>query len=245
MKLEIIGHRGASADAPENTIPAIKLAFEQGADGVEIDIKMTSDKKIVVFHDENTSRVSYQNKKIATNTLESLKFIDIGELKSDTWKQTYISTLEEMLAIIPNGKKVIIEFKCESDAIYELKNILSNFDTKNIVIASFNFKMLSLSKKEIPNVETYWIHDVSELDSYLTDWIIEKAKIENIDGLMINVDALDEDVVKLAHDENLKIYSWTVNSLVLAKQFSYWGLNGIITDKPGWIINQFKKTIVM
>lgn len=245
MKLEIIGHRGASADAPENTIPAIKLAFEQGADGVEIDIKMTSDKKIVVFHDENTSRVSCQNKKISTNTLESLRSIDIGKFKSNIWKQTYISTLEEMLAIIPAGKKVIIEFKCESDAIYELKNILSNFDTKNIVIASFNFKMLSLSKKEIPNVETYWIHDISGFDSYLTDWVIEKAKIENINGLMMNVDSLNEDVVKLTHDEDLKIYSWTVNSPSLAKQFSSWGLNGVITDKPGCIANQFKKTIVM
>jgi glycerophosphoryl diester phosphodiesterase len=150
-----------------------------------------------------------------------------------------------MLAIIPNGKKVIIEFKCGIDAIYELKRILSNFNTTNIAIASFDFKTLSLSKKEIPNVETYWIHDISELDSYLTEWIIEKSKIEKIDGLMINVDALNEDIVKYAHDENLKIYSWTVNSLSLAKQFSSWGLNGIITDKPGWIINQFKKTIVM
>ena len=245
MKLEIIGHRGASAEAPENTIPSVKLAFEQGADGVEIDIKTTKDKKIIVFHDDNTSRISCKNEKIAKNTLEFLKFIDIGELKSDKWKQTYISTLEEMLSIVPDGKKVIIELKCEANVIHELKSILSNFNKINIVIASFNFKILNLSKKEIPNITTYWINDISELDSYLIDWIIEKSKIENIDGLMMNVDSLSKDFVKLAQDENLKMYSWTVNSLSLVKQFSLWGLNGIITDKPGWIINQFKKTIAM
>ena len=74
--MEIIAHRGASDEAPENTMAAFQLAWEQGADALEIDIRLTKDRKIVVFHDDSLWRTgSGREWKIAKKTLEQLKEI--------------------------------------------------------------------------------------------------------------------------------------------------------------------------
>jgi len=244
--MKIIGHRGASYNAPENTIASAKLAFENRADGIEIDIRMTGNNKIVVFHDENTSRLSSKSRKIATNTLEQLKTIDIGEWKGPQWKGTHIATLEEMLAEIPPKKKTLIEFKCDIGAIGELKKLLDVFNrNQDIAIVSFDLRTLKLAKQKIPEVDLYWIHDLPELDSYLTDWIIDKSLKEGIKGLMFSESTIDEDIIQAAQEVSLDVYSWTINSAVVARQFAKWGLNGIITDRPGWLRNQLKLTISM
>lgn len=243
MKLEIIGHRGSSYDAPENTVSSVKLAFEENADGVEIDVRMTFDNKIVGFHDENTSRLSVKNKKIANCTLEELKKIDIGVWKADKWKGTEISTLQEILDVTPSNKKVFIEFKCQESAFIELKNILGGLK-ENIVIVSFDRIILRASKNILPDIPVYWIQDL-ELDSYLTDWIFEQSKKDGINGFMFSESAIDSEIVKIANQEKLAIYSWTVNSPMIAKEFMDLGVTGIITDRPGWIRSQLKSCITL
>src|SRR5512140_286258 len=74
----IIGHRGASRDAPENTLESFRLAWEQGADGIEADFRLTADGRIVCMHDETTGRTTGVNLNIADTALKELRRLDAG-----------------------------------------------------------------------------------------------------------------------------------------------------------------------
>src|SRR5205809_874799 len=76
--VEIIGHRGASHDAPENTMASFRLGYEQGADGVELDIHLTKDNEVVVMHDYDTGRVSGVTNKIADSKLSELRKLNVS-----------------------------------------------------------------------------------------------------------------------------------------------------------------------
>ena len=125
----IVAHRGSSAQAPENTLPAFQLAWEQGADAIETDFQLTKDGHIVCFHDKDTKRVNGQPLAIADATLEELRQLDMGGIQpqaseralrawsSDQYKGTRIPTTAEVFAIVPAGKKIFIEIKCEPEII--------------------------------------------------------------------------------------------------------------------------------
>src|SRR5688572_31257071 len=89
LKVEIVAHRGASFDAPENTVAAIKLAWEQKADASEFDIYLTKDGKIAVIHDKDTMRTAGVQKLVAESTLEELRKLDVGK-----WKRSEEHTSE-------------------------------------------------------------------------------------------------------------------------------------------------------
>ena len=107
----IIGHRGASYDAPENTIASNKLAFEQGADGVEGDYWLAAGGHILDLHDKDTKRVAGKKLVVTTAPFKQLRALDIGSWKDPKWHAERMPTLEEVLAIVPAGKKVFLELK--------------------------------------------------------------------------------------------------------------------------------------
>src|SRR4051812_33505820 len=82
-RVEIVAHRGASYDAPENTVAAIKLAWEQKADASEFDVYLTKDGQIVISHDANTKRTTGVDKKVAEQTLEEIRRLDAGKWKGE------------------------------------------------------------------------------------------------------------------------------------------------------------------
>lgn len=107
----IIAHRGASGLAPENTLAAVRRAWQIGADGVEIDIHLTRDGVPVCSHDARTGRLSDVDHAIADLTLEELKRIDVGGWKDPAYTGETIPTLEEVLATVPARKTLLIEVK--------------------------------------------------------------------------------------------------------------------------------------
>src|SRR6187455_644658 len=100
--VEIIAHRGASHDAPENTLAAFRLGYKQNADGVELDIHLTQDNQIVVMHDFDTARVGGVTNKLASQNYSELKDIEIG--KWGKWTNgTFhekIPTLKQVLGVV-------------------------------------------------------------------------------------------------------------------------------------------------
>src|SRR5689334_354029 len=107
----VVAHRGASHEAPENTLAAFRLAWEQGADAIEGDFYLTRDREIVCIHDDNTKRTSGEDLSVAASTLAQLRRLDVGRWKDPKWKGERIPTLTEVLATIPAGKRIFIEIK--------------------------------------------------------------------------------------------------------------------------------------
>src|SRR3954471_9306583 len=122
--VEIIAHRGASYDAPENTLAAFRLAFEQKADAIELDVHLSRDGRIVVVHDFTTFRIGVVDKAIREQALGELKLLDVGRWKDLRWMGERMPTLREALQTVPPGKRVYIEIKSTPDVLPELERVI-------------------------------------------------------------------------------------------------------------------------
>ncbi len=239
LPVEIIGHRGASWEAPENTVSALKLAWQQGADGAEFDIYLTQDGKIVACHDKDTKRTAGVSKVIAETSLEELRKLDVGTWKNAKYAGEKIPTLEEMLATIPAGKKVYIEIKCGPEIVPELDRVLKGTDLKasQTPVICFNAEVVAAVKKLRPDLPASWL--VSLKEDTTADGLIAKAREIGADGLDLSANSkLDQEFAAKIRGAGLRLDVWTVNDATVARRMVQIGVQGITTDRPGWIREQ-------
>ena len=241
LAVEIIAHRGASYDAPENTLAAIRLGYEQKADGVEIDIHLTKDERVVLMHDFDTKRVGGVTNKIASQTWNELKEIEIGAWGK--WTNSnfheHIPLLNEALALIPSGKKLFIEIKTGPEIIPALKKELdaTKHKPEQLVIITFNYESAAAAKKTFPKLKTYWLVGYSKdkitgLYPDLTD-TINKAKAIQVDGLDLNFNwPLSEATVGRIKKAGLELHVWTVDDPAKARELAALGVDSITTNRP-------------
>jgi glycerophosphoryl diester phosphodiesterase len=229
--VEIIGHRGASHDAPENTLASINLAWRQGADAAEFDVYLSKDGQIVVIHDRDTKRIAGVDKRVVDQTLDELRQLDVGKWKDAKFAGEKIPTLPEVLKTLPAGKRVAeAKLKMEQTAII-----------------SFSAEVVAAAKKELPAIQGYWIVSLKPGKKkpekiWTADELIAKATEIKADGLDLSADAMiTEAFVKKTNAAKLPVYVWTVNDATLAKQMIAAGVVGITTDRPGWLREQLKK----
>jgi glycerophosphoryl diester phosphodiesterase len=245
-KVEIIGHRGASYDAPENTVAAFKLSWAQKADASELDIFLSKDGKIVCIHDKDTKRVAGVDKKVADQTLAELRMLDAGKWQGARFAGEKIPTLEEMLATTPEGKRVFVEVKTGPEILPELDRVLraSRLKAEQTPIISFNAKVIAEVKRVRPDLAAYWIVNMKPKDKEppTLDALIAKAKSINADGLDLSVaPVLDKPFADKIRAAGLKLYVWTVNDVAVARRMVALGVDGITTDRPGWLRDQLAK----
>src|SRR5258706_6726864 len=117
---EIVAHRGASYDAPENTLVSQELAWKHHADAAELDVHLTKDGKLAVMHDPTLKRTTGHEGKFEDFTLAKLRQLDAGKWKGPQFAGEKIPTLDEMLAHIPPGKRIIIHIKVGAEIVPEL-----------------------------------------------------------------------------------------------------------------------------
>ena len=120
-----IAHRGASYLAPENTVAAARLAWELGADAVEVDIHLSKDNKVMVIHDKDTKRICKTVSNLVIKSSESglLRELDAGIWKGEHFKGEKIPFLSEIIETVPEGKTLVVEIKCGSEVIPEMKRL--------------------------------------------------------------------------------------------------------------------------
>ncbi|MGZ4965157.1 MAG: glycerophosphodiester phosphodiesterase [Limisphaerales bacterium] len=244
---QIIGHRGASHDAPENTLSSFKLGYKQNADADELDIYLTKDGKVVVMHDGTTLRTGGVNKKVVDQTLAELRQQDIG--KWGEWKDKGFSEkiplLNEVLQLIPEGKRLFIEIKCGPEVLPELGRVLQAAHKKpeQTVIIGFGYETMLQAKAALPNLQVYWLNgygkDKKTKQYPKLDDLIEKTKAAKLDGLdLISKFPIDKAFTEKAHKAGLQLYTWTVDDPAVAKEEADAGVDGITTNRPGWLREQ-------
>ena len=241
----IIAHRGESYDAPENTLASINLAWERDADAVEIDVQLTKDKKIVLIHDKTTLRTGGKYKRIASNNYDELSKIDVGKFKNSKWKDERIPLLDKVIGTIPKNKNLFVEIKSDERIIKPLQNLIEqkNFNPAQIKFIGFNIVTMKLLKETFPDIGAYWIVEGKSYKSNgsLKETII-KCKSAKLDGLDVQAKKyLTKDVIHTVKNSGLKIYTWTVDDPQRAKQLYLVGINGITTNRAGWLKNKLKE----
>jgi glycerophosphoryl diester phosphodiesterase len=244
--LKIIAHRGASFDAPENTLASVHLAWEQNIDYVEVDVRLTKDNVLVVFHDETTIRFNQIDKSINEYSFEELLAIDVGLFKGEQWRNESIPTLEEVLKTIPTNGTLVVELKDGT----EMENALAQLEKRNAKIwkqlefISFNYETICIAKKIFPNNKCLWLLDLdydseTKQNSPSNKDIIHKIKQHNLDGIDVFAGEMaNESFFKTMHQENFEIYLWTINTVEHAKQYLAFSPHGLTTDKPKWMKEQ-------
>lgn len=244
--LELIAHRGASYDAPENTLAAFNLAWKQGADAVEGDFHLTRDNKIVCIHDDTTRRTAGADIAIQESTFDGLRGLDVGSWKGPQWSAERIPSIEEVIATIPPERKIFIEIKCGPPMISPLRLTLqkSKFQSKQITIISSNEAVIAETKKRLPGIKAFWI------TTYRKDWkngkwspsleqILDKLKKIRADGLSsLAHGIIDRAFVEALHGVRMGLNVWTVDHPITALRFKDLGVDSLTTNRPEWLRNK-------
>lgn len=233
---EIFAHRGASGYAPENTLEAFRLAMEQGADGMELDVHLTKDGEVVVIHDETLDRTSNGHGNVRDYTLEELKKFSFHN-HMEKYQGVQIPTLKEVLNLVKNScMKVNIELKT---GIYwyegieeKTMDIVKTIGMEDRVIySSFNHYSIQKVLEQNSDAETaYLFSDVPlNMEKY--------AKDTGVKGLHPAVYHLKmADFLETYMKSGLKVRVWTVNNKEDMKMFIDAGVDAIITNYPDFML---------
>lgn len=237
--MEIIAHRGASKDAPENTMAAFNLAWQQKADAVELDIWQSKDGKIVVMHDGNTKRTAGFDGKISEQTWDELRARDAGSWKGTTWKGEKIPLLDEVLPTIPADKRLYIEIKCGPEVLPELERVIgASGKASQLVIIGFGYETMRQAKQLFPKIPVFFLSGFLNGTPSIPS-LIEKAKAAQLDGLdLLHSGPLDAEAVRQIKDAGLKVCVWTVDNDEAAKRLLAAGVEAFTTNRPQWLREQ-------
>src|SRR5574338_86036 len=237
-----IAHRGESCDAPENTLESINLAWQRNADGIEIDIHLSRDNEIIVFHNKKIKTIYGKRLLIKSLTLEELRKYNAGISKIKKDVCTKIPTLKEVLLTVPSKKYIFIEIKCGVEIIPILKSIVSQsrLAPEQIKLIGFGLKKMALIKNAFPEYEIFlnkraMMRKIFSGSVY-RDNLIKKLKLNFLDGINLSYTySLNSKMVQKFKLNNLKIFVWTVNNPNLAIKLFKLGVDGIMSDRQGWL----------
>lgn len=243
--VEIIGHRGASFDAPENTLSSFKLGYQQQADADELDIYLTRDGQIVVIHDGDTVRTAGVSNKVAAATFDELRRLDVGQWGKWQGKgfSEKIPTLNEVLALIPDGRRLFIEIKCGPEVLPELGRVLKHAGRKpeQTILIGFGYDTMKQAKAAFPHLQVMWLVAAERKTKKYppVEKLIQQAKAAKLDGLDLESGfPIDSGFVQRVHSAGLKLYTWTVDDPEVARTEAIAGVDGITTNRPGWLREQ-------
>lgn len=247
----IIAHRGASAVAPENTLAAFERAIADDADGIEFDVRLTKDKTVVVFHDDDLMRIGEAENVIADFNYEDLQNFDIGswfnklnpKLQSPDFAAERIVTLDRTLEFLNDYKGVIyIELKCRKRDVEVLSKEVCKIIEKSklfpqIIVKSFNLDALPIVKKICPDTKTAALFSLKILTILRKEKrLINIAKDLDVDFLSLHFSLATKNLMRKAAKQNLNVAIWTVDNPRWVKRAAKLGISHVITNNPAKLL---------
>jgi len=218
-----IGHRGARAYEPENTLRSFAKAIELGVNAIEFDVRKTKDNEIVVMHDETVDRTTN-----GRGLVRELTLAEIKRLVTD--KGEKVPTLEEALDFLDRKVKILIELKETGIEDKVLKIVREKGLRDNVIIISFHEDAIKRVREIDEKVETGLI--------YIRHRNPIKAALElKANYILPFYGFAHSTLVKKAHQNNLKVSVWTINTLEEAREYAKRGVDGIASDKPDILKN--------
>jgi len=231
----VFAHRGACAYAPENTLAAFELAIEQGAHGIELDAKLSTDGEVVVIHDATVDRTTGAQGRVSQLPLAALRELDAGSFFSEEFSGEKIPTLVEVFETI--GKRALINVELTNyyeigrdnlpDKVCEL---VKRFGLqKNILFSSFRSSNLKRTRELLPETPC----GLLALSGWKGWWARSFGfNFGNYQALHPALEDVTAQQVARVHRLKRRIYVYTVNSADDMRRLFHWGVDGIITNDP-------------
>lgn len=239
--MDIIAHRGASHDAPENTFPAVQLAWTQNADAVEIDVHISADDEVVVIHDATTGKTCNADLEVRRTRFQQLRNVDVNWTKDDQWANTKLSTLSEIATTIPETKRLIIELKFPLELTASFIRAAQSLPAAQCEFIGFDLATMTKVKSALPDHKAGLVAEIppeSQLNPFLPS-LIKQAQEAQLDYIDLNVDApLSTEAVTNIHSHGLQLLIWTCDSPQRARALAEMGIDGLTTNRPGWMRQQ-------
>ena len=243
----IIAHRGASSHAPENTLAALQLAVELGADGVEFDVRLAKDGVPVVIHDETLARTAGRIELVSNLTSAQLMEIDVGSWFNTKYPKHYnsafkretIPTLTQVLQLLKHFRGLIyIELKTDdadlrvlSDAICEV--VRESPLKPQIIVKSFKLAAISETKRLLPEVKTAALFEPT-ITGYLRQrkHLITRARDAGADQISLHYSLVTHRLASLAAEMQMPVTIWTVDDPKWLPRCRSLGIRALITNDP-------------
>ena len=222
----LIAHRGASDLAPENTLKAFELAIELGANFIEFDVRRTVDNEIVIMHDPGVFRTTHRLGFVKRLTLKKIKSLNAGNGES-------IPTLKELLQATKGKIGYMCELKVKGISEKVVKILSENNALDSSILISFKHKELLKCQIEHPELKLGAI--IPSGFGWITNWFFRKKLLtylseKNFFSINPFFPLVDKRFVDRAHESDLKVFPWTINSKSKMKKLSKMGVDGILTN---------------
>lgn len=225
-------HRGASGYYPENTMLAFEKAIDLGCDGIETDVQMTSDGELVLIHDELVNRTTNGTGFVKDYTLKELKKLNAGKWFNSKYKHVRIPTAEELI-ILAKEKNILINFEIKTGIVMyphieeKLISLIMKHDIGDkVILSSFNHYSMVTCKEISKEIKTglLYMEGLYKPEVY--------CKSVGADALHPLFYAVNNEIVKAAKAEGLKVNPFTVNEEIYMMNLILAKVDGIITNYP-------------
>jgi glycerophosphoryl diester phosphodiesterase len=226
-RVQVTAHRGSSMKAPENTLAAIEEAITDGADYVEIDVRLTADGEVVLSHDNSLRRLTGLDRDIDEMRLDEVKEVDVGSWFGDTFAGQPIPTLDEVLRLTRGRINLYIELKpAPGDAqalVAAVIDRLPEARQDEVIMASLSPQIIREVKQQAPHLKT----------TLFAQFVVRGGLDTTIiDALGLRHNRITPESIAAAHRRGYQLHAWTVNGRSEMSRMIDLGVDNIITDRP-------------
>ena len=237
----VISHRGANKQAPQNTIPAFQKSLEIGVDGFETDVHLTKDGVPVICHNYTIDETSDGKGEIASMTLEELRAHDFGSYFSPQFQGVTLPTVEEFLTLCENADISVMNIELKTPLNGETGLVEKTITAckahglfDKLLISSFSHELLIEAKKIDPNCKTAFLYSPDRKIAWqkMIFNYVGFAKELGVEYLHPHYSFVNKHFVEKLHQNGIGVNVWTVDSPDLVNRMLKCGVDGIITNVP-------------
>ena len=250
----IIGHRGAAAVAPENTLASFRLAIAAGADGVEFDVRLAKDGVPVIIHDETLQRTGHMQKRVADLPAAALQQVNVGswfgrrqKALTDEFAQECVPTLQQLFdLLVPTRALLYLEMKCVPSERTQLaaaccRLLAENSVQGRVVIECFDLGAIEEVKTIAPDIRTAALFEPKLSDAYsllMIQRLVDRAKAAGADEIALHYKLAGRRLIERAKIAGLKVIVWTVDDPAWIQRAETMGIDALITNDPATMLHE-------
>jgi glycerophosphoryl diester phosphodiesterase len=221
--MRILGHRGARHEAPENTLAGIEHGLAAGVDGVEVDVRITSDGRIVVIHDATVDRTTNGSGPVAGMTFDELRTLDAGDGER-------VPLLEEVVAALRGRGVLSVEIKERAHALPVARRLHELDATGFVNIISFDHRPLAVAAEAAPGLRTGCLVVARPADP------VGLVMAAGADFLSIHLAYVDAELVATCHAAQVPVCAWNCNEPGDLPRYAEIGVDWLGTDEPSRVV---------